>query len=661
VNRGGFDVMITNPPWESVEPQAKQFFSEHSALVSKNKMTLKNFEKEQVQILKRPGVMDAWLAYHSRFNHLRAYFRNAPQFANQVPIINGKRQGKDVNLYKLFVEQCMHLIRQGGRCGIVIPSGIYTDLGAMRLREMLFNHARITGLFGFENRKEIFEGVHRMFKFVVLTFENGGSTLEFPASYMRHDVTELGTFPESAAVHVTVDLVRKLSPDSLSLMEFRSEAEVKTAEKLFRYPLLSEAVPGRWNFKIHREFNLTDDIALFQQKPGRKRLPLLTGKMFHQFTLTGESSGYWIDEDVGRKAVSDEKAAANGPVDYKRYRWVYRRIASNVNQRTLITTIAPKNVFTEVNSPTLDLSASNISLPEQLYLSAVANSFVLDWLLRLKVTTTLNFFYIYQLPVPRLIGTDAEFRPLVERAARLVGTTSHFEELQKEVFGSNASHHSHGITGEAERTRVRAEIDAAVARLYDLTEEEFAHILSTFPLVPQEVKKLTLNAFRASLPSPEDKVIQNLIQAGESDKVEFKEGAAYSTQRNQKSPDMIRNVLREIAAFLNSAGGNVFLGVTDTGQVVGIADDMRHADPKKKNRDGYELFLRNSIGGKLGAIQSSNCKVSFHNIGNVEVCRILVPAATAPVYLDGNLIVRDGTSSRQLNAQEAANYIAHHW
>src|SRR5205807_1794283 len=157
------------------------------------------------------------------------------------------------------------------------------------------------------------------------------------------------------------------------------------------------------------------------------------------------------------------------------------------------------------------------------------------------------------------------------------------------------------------------------------------------------------------------KAVHKLIQGLESDKVEFKEGAAFSSQRNQKSPDMIRNVVREAAGLLNSSGGNVILGVTDKGKVVGIADDLRHADPKKKNRDGYELFLRNSIGGKLGTIQSSSCKISFHKIDNLEVCRIFVPASPAPVYLDGNLIIRDGTSSRQLNAQETSTYISQHW
>jgi predicted HTH transcriptional regulator len=88
---------------------------------------------------------------------------------------------------------------------------------------------------------------------------------------------------------------------------------------------------------------------------------------------------------------------------------------------------------------------------------------------------------------------------------------------------------------------------------------------------------------------------------------------------------------------------------------------MKHADPKKENRDGYELFLRNSISGKLGTIHSSSCKISFHKIDNLEVCRIFIPASPTPIYLDGNLIIRDGTSSRQLSAQEAGDYIAQHW
>ncbi|MFM6083220.1 MAG: hypothetical protein ACKPCI_32655, partial [Dolichospermum sp.] len=92
---------------------------------------------------------------------------------------------------------------------MVIPSGIYTDLGTKQLREMLFSQTKITGLFCFENKKAIFEGVHKSFKFVVLTFENGNKTLSFPARFMRHDVGELNSFPDDDCIHISVDLIKR--------------------------------------------------------------------------------------------------------------------------------------------------------------------------------------------------------------------------------------------------------------------------------------------------------------------------------------------------------------------------------------------------------------------------------------------------------------------
>jgi hypothetical protein len=301
------------------------------------------------------------------------------------------------------------------------------------------------------------------------------------------------------------------------------------------------------------------------------------------------------------------------------------------------------------------------STGELLCLVALLNGFVTDYGLRTRMTTNLNLFFLYQLPIPRITQTDQSFRPLVERAARLVGTTPEFDSLLADVFGSKATHKTHGVTDEGERITLRAEIDAIVAQLYDLTEDEFAHVLSTFPLVSTEVKDVTLDTFRALLPSPDDAAVGRLVAAKESDKVEFKEAAAYSRQSGKKQPELMSKIAREIAAFMNTAGGSIIVGVADRGGVTGIVDDMQHADSKKRNRDGYELFLRSSIVGKLGAIAASACKITFHLVQNHEVCRILAPAALAPVHLDGQLIIRAGTTSRVLSAQEETAYIAQHW
>ncbi|WP_043939769.1 Eco57I restriction-modification methylase domain-containing protein [Planktothrix prolifica] len=488
--RGGFDAIITNPPWETFQPDAKEFFAKYSDIVSKKKMDIKDFETELKRLVADEEIKNTWLKYQSDFNHQREFFRFASQYKNQVPIINGKRHGKDVNLYKLFLEQCFNLLRDGGECGIVIPSGIYTDLGAKRLREMLFTETQLTGLFGFENRKLIFEGVHRSFKFVVLTFLKGSTTREFPVAFMRQDVHDIERFPSHESLSISVELIRRLSPDSISVMEFKNEIDFYIADKMARFPLLSERIEGKWNLELHREFNMTDDKDLFKPKINNF-LPLYEGKMIHQFTHLFAEPKYWVDEKEARQALLGRKGVDEGQkLDYQNYRFAYRAIASSTNARSLIGTLIPSNVFC---GNSLNVATPNQGNKVTLFICAVLNGFCVDFALRQMVSANINMFYIYQLPVPRLGVGDKYFNEIVERAAKLICTTPEFDELAQEVgLGS----HKRGVTNEVERGKLRAELDGMIAHLYGLTEEEFAYILTTFPIVPEPVKVATINAYR---------------------------------------------------------------------------------------------------------------------------------------------------------------------
>jgi Alw26I/Eco31I/Esp3I family type II restriction m6 adenine DNA methyltransferase len=490
LERGGFDAIITNPPWETFQPDAKEFFLEYSETVSKKKMDVQDFEAELERILVDESVKQEWLKYKSEFVHQREFFRFAEQYKNQVPIINGKRHGKDVNLYKLFVEQCVNLLRSGGECGIVIPSGIYTDLGAKKLREILFSQNRVTGLFCFENRRLIFEGVDSRFKFVVLNFEKGGTTQDFPAQFMRHDVQELQHFPDENSPLISVDLIKKLSPDSLSIMELKNKVEFQIAEKVIKFPLLGEKLDNKWNLELHREFNMTDDTFLFHKKQTPGMLPLYEGKMIHKFTHLYAEPRYWVNETEARKALLGKKIDNGQQLDYQFYRFAYRAIARSTDSRTLIGTILPSKVVCG--------NSLNIASPTQenkyiLFICAALNSFCVDFALRQQVSANINMFYIYQTPVPRLTTGDKYFKEIVQRAAQLICTTPEFDELAQEVgLGS----HKNGVTEEEKRGKLRAELDGIIAHLYGLTEEEFAYILTTFPIVSETVKIAALHAYR---------------------------------------------------------------------------------------------------------------------------------------------------------------------
>jgi hypothetical protein len=103
-------------------------------------------------------------------------------------------------------------------------------------------------------------------------------------------------------------------------------------------------------------------------------------------------------------------------------------------------------------------------------------------------------FYIYQLPIPRLQDGDPWFGEIVDRAAQLICTTPEFDDLAAAVgLGS----HQNGSTDPSDRAQLRAELDGIIAHLYHLTEPEFAHILSTFPIVPDTTKHAAIEAYRA--------------------------------------------------------------------------------------------------------------------------------------------------------------------
>lgn len=494
---GGFDAILTNPPWEIFKPNGKEFFEAYSDLVTRKKMTIHQFEAEQEHLLADPDLRQAWLTYLSGFPHVSAYYRSAPQYAHQSSEVNGKKTGSDINLYKLFTEQCANLLRPGGYAGMVLPSGLYTDLGAKGLREMLFRQNQVTGLFCFENRKEIFEGVHRSFKFIVLTWRKGGSTQAFPAAFMRHEVSELARFPREGALEIPLELVKRLSPDSLSVMEFKSPLDIAIAEKMLAYPLLGEDVEGKWKLRYYREFGMGDDGRLFQLQPGPSKLPLFEGKMMWQFDHTHGQPRYWLDEKKARQYLLDHKNYYDNKLNYTKHRIACRRQSASTNERTLVVTIAPKMTFFADNLAEIDITYQSHSpesiTQEQCYICALFNSFVLDYTIRQRITTNLSFFYIDQFPVPRLIPGDAGFTPISIKAAQLICTVPEFDALAREA-GLRGWHD--GATDPAERARLRAELDALVARLYNLTEEEFSHVLGAFPIVKEEVKQAALEEFR---------------------------------------------------------------------------------------------------------------------------------------------------------------------
>ncbi len=123
----------------------------------------------------------------------------------------------------------------------------------------------------------------------------------------------------------------------------------------------------------------------------------------------------------------------------------------------------------------------------------------MDSVLRLRVTTNINMFFLYQLPMPRLTAGNPYFDRIVPLAAKLVCTRPEFADLWTQVMGE-AWAESKAASDPAERARLRAAIDGLVAHLFGLSEADFAHLLEGFPLVGESVKEAALKAYSEIAP-----------------------------------------------------------------------------------------------------------------------------------------------------------------
>lgn len=156
-----------------------------------------------------------------------------------------------------------------------------------------------------------------------------------------------------------------------------------------------------------------------------------------------------------------------------------------------------------------------------------------------------------------------------------------------------------------------------------------------------------------------------LIEAGESARVEFKSTARFSFRNGQRDERIEAAVARSVAAFLNADGGTLLVGVDDSGNVLGLDADL--ALMKNPDIDRFELWLHDFLTRVIGAPAVALVRVAFPDMRGRTICRIDVAASPRPVFIrlpkteDVAFVVRLGNSSRQLGVADAIDYAADHF
>ena len=160
----------------------------------------------------------------------------------------------------------MALIRAGGRCGLILPSGIYSDSWSRPLRQFMLERCRWEWLFGIENRNKLFP-IDGRFKFNPVIVEKGGTTEFIRTAFMRRNLEDWER-AENIATTYSLAQIKRFSPKSLALLEIQSEQEIRILEKIYRNGvLLGDKGPNGWGIKYKLEFMMNTDAHLFPPRP----------------------------------------------------------------------------------------------------------------------------------------------------------------------------------------------------------------------------------------------------------------------------------------------------------------------------------------------------------------------------------------------------------
>lgn len=416
----GFDAIVGNPPWDMVRAD---------------------------------GARDRTAA--------RAEAAALVRFARDSGVYEVRADGQ-LNRYQLFVERAVSLTRSGGRLGLVLPSGMLADAGSAALRRWLFSRSNVERVVGFDNRGAAFP-IHRSVKFILLSATAGAPTREMACRFGETDPAVLRSGAERhgedarherSAIRLTPALLKTVSGDDCSVPDLRTATDLSVLERAaIRFPPLGAA--SGWHASFGRELNATEDKPLLGTSAA-DGWPVFEGKHIEPFRAHPELTRWTIPGDAARQRMGSQAL---------RQRLAYRDVASATNRVTLIAALLPAR---SVSTHTLFCLKTRLPLESQHVLCALLNSLVVNFLVRLRVSTHVTTAIVQRLPVP----TEDDLGPWREALLETAIVLGRRHDMQQS-----------------------AQLNAVVAHLYRLEASEFAHVLNTFPLIERAERDAMLAAF----------------------------------------------------------------------------------------------------------------------------------------------------------------------
>jgi hypothetical protein len=324
--RGGFDVVLGNPPWERLTLKEKEFFAMRSPSVANARN--KAERQKEIDLLEELPAGSPGQVIYEEFLQAKRESEVSSCFAHNVDRFPLTGQG-DVNLYALFAENFVNLISPKGRAGFLAPTGIATDKSTSKFFSYLLENEMIGCLFDFENKKALFKGVHKSFKFCLFTIGKEDSPR---FAFMLHDVADLRD--DRRVLKLTATQMARMNPITKNAVIIRTQRDAEIVAGIYeRLPIFSrevvEATTDCWGASFLRMFDMSSDSEDFVAADSQGSIPLYESKMMHLYDHRWSQYGSGVEsedeDDDSTASISPEQKLNPGFEVLPRY-WVPKKL-----------------------------------------------------------------------------------------------------------------------------------------------------------------------------------------------------------------------------------------------------------------------------------------------------------------------------------------------
>ncbi len=473
--RGGFDVVLGNPPWEVMQLSEKEYFATRRPEIAALTGAARKRAISDLEHSDPVAFRDYVAAKHT--------FDASNQFARESGRFDRTARGK-INTYALFAELFSHLTIN--RAGAIVPTGIATDFSNRFFFDNLVKDRKLISALMFDNAWRIFPAIHPDTPFALITIGQASSTTEF-ASYLL-SVEQL--YHDERRYCLTREQIAAINPNTRTAPIFRSRADAELTAKICQNGQVFIGMDGQREISSYSPVIILNffsgsnrkDAGIFEKYmslgPREDLLPVLRGadifNFDHRYSLH-ESEKLQFQEwfGDGRFAPKREVLHRLSRKGWNR-NWLmgWRDITNATNERTVIASVLPLCATDDTLSLLLP-KLENCKLCAALL--ANLNSLILDYAAQSKVGGThIRKNVIAQFPIlSSTFYSNSHLSFLLPRILELTYTSKLLTPFAQDLGWFDSPFD----WDDQRRSHLRADLDAFYARAYGLSRDELRYIL----------------------------------------------------------------------------------------------------------------------------------------------------------------------------------------